>query len=127
MRFKLNKASVVLGLVLWVGSLDAATVQVTISQDRQFVPDRVKVFAGDTVEYVNESTMNHTVTADPSLAKDPNHVILPEGAEPFHSGIVRPGETFSQVFGVAGLYQYICLPHEMHGMQGIVEVVATEE
>ncbi len=113
-------------LFLLSQAASAATVRVSITNAMTFAPDRVQVHAGDTVEFVNESRIPHTVTADPSLAKDPTNVILPAGAAPFNSGRLTAGKTFSQQFTVAGLYQYICLPHEGMGMRGQVEVVPAE-
>jgi plastocyanin len=64
----------------------------------------------------------HTVTADPELAQDPSRVRLPEGASPFHSGIVAPGSNYTRTFTVRGTYVYICVPHEGQGMVGRVVV-----
>lgn len=100
----------------------SAAVRVAITNQMQFSPNKVTIKLGDTVEFVNESRGTHTVTADPKLAADPANVILPAGAKAFHSGRLAPGKTFTQAFTVAGLYQYVCLPHELHGMRGQVEV-----
>lgn len=98
----------------------AATVEMTNSL--RFVPSEITVRVGDTVEWRNTSQLVHTVTADPSLANDPDHVQLPDGAETFNSGNIPPGETFRHTFEVAGTYEYVCLPHEMEGMRGTVVV-----
>ncbi len=87
-----------------------------------FEPALIKVNVGDTLEWRNVSSKTHTVTANPELAKNPAHVILPEGAKPFNSGDVAPGERFSYKFTVPGTYYYVCLPHEDMGMVGVVVV-----
>jgi plastocyanin len=95
------------------------TVQMT---DRGFEPALIKVNVGDTVEWRNASSKTHTVTANPELVKNPAHVVLPEGAKPFHSEDVAPGGQFSQKFTVPGTYYYVCQPHEDMGMVGIIVV-----
>lgn len=116
---------VVMGALV-AGVAGAQTVKVEILEGMKFSPENIQIAAGDTIEFVNNSRFAHTVTADPSLAKNPANVILPEGAAPFHSGKLNPGDTFSHTFSEVGQYQYICLPHEMHGMKGQVHVVAAE-
>ncbi len=123
MKFK----QVFLGsLLVLAHTASAATHRVSITSAMTFAPEKIQVRAGDIVEFANESRIPHTVTADPSLAKDPTNVILPDGATPFHSGRLTAGKTFTQNFTVAGLYQYVCLPHEVMGMKGQVEVLPAE-
>ena len=89
-----------------------------------YVPATMTVKVGDTVRWTNPSDVRHAVTADKSLANDPSHVVLPEGAEPFDSGNIPPGGLWSHPFEVAGRYKYFCIPHEAAGM--IAEVIAEE-
>ncbi len=102
-------------------SSDAATV-VTMRSRLRFSPANITIQAGDTVEWRNRSLFTHTVTADKSLAKNPEHVVLPVGAEPFDSGDIPAGEVFRHTFAVAGEYAYFCIPHERHNMLGKVTV-----
>jgi plastocyanin len=110
------------GVLLVAAHAGAATVQVTIPDSLVFTPGDVHINAGDSVAFTNGSRFTHTVTADPTLAKDPSNVVLPPGAAAFNSGRLSPGKVFTQTFTVPGLYQYICLPHEAHGMKGRVHV-----
>lgn len=110
-----------LGLLSLCAAAQAATVRVDIS-GMKFVPQHVDIKAGDTVEFVNTTSFKHTVTADPSLVRDPANVVLPMGAMPFHSGVLAPSGTFTQTFTVAGDYRYVCLPHERMGMMGSITV-----
>ena len=98
-------------------SSDAATV-VTIRSRLRFSPANITIQAGDTVEWRNRSLFTHTVTADKSLAKNPEHVVLPVGVEPFDSGDIPPGEVFRHTFAVSGEYASGCIPHERHGRWG---------
>lgn len=53
---------------------------------------------------------------------------IPEGAEPWNSGVMSPGQSFAWKFEVEGIYDYYCIPHEMTGMVGrIVVGEPTEE
>ena len=49
---------------------------------------------------------------------------LPPGVAPFDSGKLGGGKTWSHTFTAPGRYQYVCLPHEEHGMIGVVNVTA---
>lgn len=120
------RSLMMLSVLLGAAAADAAVLKVSIT-GLKFVPDVVQARAGDTIEFTNESNFVHTVTADPTLVKNPANVVLPAGAAPFHSGKLLPGKTFTQTLTVPGLYQYVCLPHELHGMQGQIEVLPLED
>lgn len=96
--------------------------QVQMIQGVGFEPGMLRINVGDTVEWRNNSQDTHTVTFDPARAAEAAHVSLPEGVEPFDSGELAPGETFSHTFGTAGVYHYVCRPHEDHGMIGTIVV-----
>lgn len=88
----------------------------------EFTPRQITIKVGQTVTWKNTSETLHTVTADPKLAQNPNHVQLPEGVAPFNSGDLPPGATFRYTFRIPGMYQYFCILHEYAGMIGKVEV-----
>lgn len=98
----------------------AATVGMTNSM--KFEADTVKISAGETVKWENSSLLAHTVTGDPAESSIEGSAKLPEGAEPFDSGMMDPEETFSHTFEVPGTYQYFCIPHEGTKMYGWVIV-----
>ena len=98
----------------------AAIIRMT--GDLTFEPATVTVPAGSTVKWENTSSIPHTATADPAQAADPERVELPQGAEPFNSGLVQPGGSYTHTFTVPGRYQYFCIPHEAAGMIGTVVV-----
>lgn len=104
---------------------EAAPPAAVVTMDRyRFLPETIRVRRGDTVVWRNTSEVVHTVTAVPGRARDPSHVKLPEGAEPFHSGALRPGAEYRHTFTVPGTYRYFCIPHEAQGM--VAEVIVTE-
>lgn len=105
--------------LLWA-SEPASTV--SMSNQLAFEPALITIKAGETVRFVNDSALPHTVTADPTKARNSDSTSLPEGAETFDSGILAAGESFSRTFTKPGTYQYFCIPHEMAGMTGTIIV-----
>lgn len=98
------------------------TTTVKMTDDNKFDPATVTISKGSTVTWQNTSSAPHTVTFDPSKAVNKADVELPSGAEPFDSGLLQPGQSFSHTFTVAGTYKYTCVPHETLGMHGTVVV-----
>jgi plastocyanin len=94
-----------------------------IDMPPSFQPVQVKIRAGDTVKWENVGNAVHHASSDPSVALKADEVSNPRGAKPFDSGFLRPGESFSQTFTIAGVYKYTCVVHEMSGMNGEVIVV----
>jgi plastocyanin len=102
-------------------------VIVKMTPEHKFMPEKLTIKAGQTVEWVNDdkataSTNTHEVTTDPDVAVDPSHVSTPEGVAPFDSHLITSGKSFRHQFTVAGLYRYACPPHEVDGMLGEVTV-----
>jgi parallel beta-helix repeat protein len=68
----------------------------------RFEPRHVRVKAGQTVVWVNDDNLVHTVTSG-------------AGTLPSHSPLASPfltrGQSFRHRFGAAGRYEYLCLPH----------------
>lgn len=94
-----------------------------------FDPPQLTIRVGETVTWTNDSTIPHTSTDDPVLnpvgTSHPEYALLPDGAEPWNSGLLQPGEDFSHTFPVPGEYQYFCIPHVLGGMRGSVLVTCT--
>jgi len=88
----------------------------------EFRPSKVTIAAGQTVEWKNNSGDPHTVTVVPDKAQVPADVALPKNAQPFDSGTISAGMTFSRTFKVPGTYRYYCTLHEGNGMVGEVIV-----
>lgn len=99
------------------------TVTVKMTDNLAFEPAEVVVQVGGKVTWVNESTMDHTSTADRKKAADASNVELPPGADKWDSGFIKEGERFSLKFDVPGTYRYFCIPHEKVGMLGTITVV----
>jgi plastocyanin len=99
-----------------------APIIVRMTDGLRFKPARLVVHAGDTVEWMNTSSLVHTVTADARRAAKGDEVVLPPGAAPFDSGKIKPGGSYRHTFTVPGTYKYICVPHAELGMTGEVIV-----
>ncbi len=70
-----------------------------------FVPGRIEIEAGTTVEWTNNDPLAHTVTA---------------ADRSFDSGLVQSGQTWRHTFTQPGTYDYTCTPHPF--MKGTVVV-----
>jgi plastocyanin len=101
---------------------DEPAVVVGMTNQMEYTPDTVRVQAGETVRWENDSAVMHTVTADPEEAINDESVRLPDGASTFNSGNMTPEQTFEHTFEVPGTYRYFCIPHEAVGMVGTVIV-----
>jgi plastocyanin len=98
------------------------SVVVKVRDDR-FDPGFLQVRVGTTVEWRNASMFTvHTITCDPTRTRREDYVMLPEGALPFASGRLGPGDRFRHTFSVPGRFRYFCIPHQDQGMIGEVEV-----
>jgi plastocyanin len=87
-----------------------------------FAPAAVTIRPGDTVQWLNVGNEVHHATSDPSMAIKRSEVGNPSGVEPFDSGFMKPGESFSHTFKVPGVYKYACAVHETKGMLGEIVV-----
>ena len=79
-------------------------VGATISMDRLgFGETRTTIRAGQSVRWVNDDSVTHTLLADDAQGT---------GAEPaFSSGPIRPGGTFRATLDTPGTIRYVCTLH----------------
>lgn len=95
---------------------------IRMSDDMAFGPEHALINVGDTVVWIQEGALPHTTSDGPGKAAVPEHALLPEGAEPWDSGLLDPGQRFSVVFDTPGEYTYLCTIHEAAGMVGRITV-----
>jgi plastocyanin len=101
----------------------AKTVIVTMTDKPPvYVPEKLTIPVGTTVEWQNTAKTLHDVTTDADSVQKPSDVSLPPGAQSFDSGFMQPGTNWSYTFTVPGEYKYTCIPHEKDGMIGYVDV-----
>lgn len=85
-----------------------------------FDPIGLYLRTGQTVRWRCESGVHTSTAYHPANA---NHALrIPETAEPWDSGWLQPGDTFTYRFSVPGVYDYFCKPHEAAGMVGRIVV-----
>lgn len=95
----------------------------SLGGDFVFDPPGLLVEPGEEVHWLNIGDF-HTVSAfhpaNDELLPGEVPLRIPEGAEPFHSGMLGldAGSHFSRRFDVAGVYDYFCQPHYTFGMVG---------
>jgi pseudoazurin len=75
-----------------------------------FAPDILYVQSGDTITFVPTDTGHNTAS---------KRGMIPDGAEPWNSGV---DQEFSITLTVPGVYGYVCLPHYEMGMVGLIIV-----
>jgi plastocyanin len=109
------------GRAMATASLATVTIKM-LDMPPAFSPASVTIKAGDTVEWQNVGNEVHHATNDPSMAINSGDVSNPATAEPFDSGFMRPGESFTHIFTKAGVYKYACAVHETKGMIGQIIV-----
>lgn len=105
-----------------VASAPVTTVQMTDAL--RFEPQTITVSQGTTVTWRNTSGVAHTVTDDPSKAANAADAQLPSGVQPWDSGNLNAGQTYTHTFDAPGTYKYFCQPHEAAGMVGTVIVTS---
>lgn len=125
-RFLRLGAASVLGLVavplLMACEANAEGVAVDMTVYKRYDPSTVTIRRGAQITWKNSSQRTHTATCDPAKAQDRGHVVLPQGASPWDSGDVYPGETWARIFDTPGRYLYFCRYHETEGMLGMITV-----
>jgi plastocyanin len=106
------------------GAADGSPTVLMISDGdaRKFEPATLTVQRGTTVTWRHVSGSGHTATLDPSKVKDASRVAMPAGVQPWDSGNLSDGRTWSFTFDIPGTYRYVCLPHEDRGMLGTIVV-----
>jgi plastocyanin len=94
-----------------------------MTADKKFLPAKVTIRAGQTVEWISEDPGNqHYISTDPGQVKDRSLVQVPKDAKPFTSPSIDPGKRFRYRFTVPGTYKYVCPPHEENNMIGEIVV-----
>lgn len=88
-----------------------------------FSPKSMTVHAGDTVSWVNQDSMGHTVSAD-----DPAQWGTPGSGDASADWMMK-GDAWSHTFTEPGVYKYYCKPHasgSMGARQGMVGTIIVE-
>ena len=110
------------------GGSQTNTVEMT--DDLKFEPADIQISAGTTVTWENVGSIGHTVTASQDNVPDGGFFASggydsEQAARDGYPGDGNVGEggTYEHTFETEGTYEYFCIPHEMNGMVGTIEVV----
>jgi parallel beta-helix repeat protein len=76
--------------------------QIVHIRGMRFEPRHLKIARGQTVTWVNEDAVTHTVTSGEGTTPT---------LSPLQSPFLAGGESYSHTFAEAGRYEYLCLPH----------------
>lgn len=95
---------------------------VTMTSANRYEPPTLTVPRGASVTWRNTGSIGHTVTDDPAKAQNRANAALPAGAQPWDSGTIAGGQSFTRTFDTPGDYTYFCIPHESVGMVGKLTV-----
>ncbi len=106
----------------WAQKPDAE-VRIVLSYDRglwYYDPVGLYIQPGETVQW---TALRWTPTVTAFHPDNDNHELrIPEGAEPFDSGMLATMQTFRWTFKVAGTYDYYSKYHEGAGLLGRIVV-----
>ena len=111
-----------LGCGNWLAACGEKAGPVVEMNELQYAPAKLTIKVGETVTWQNADSMAHTVTDDPAKARNEESSRLPEGADPWDSGYIEAGQSWSHRFDVPGEYTYFCIPHELAGMVATLTV-----
>jgi plastocyanin len=124
--------STTLALVLFAGGIKSAECQtgeagkktIEMTNGATYNPAELIVSQGEKITWLNKSSEIQTITVITRKENDKVLAQAPKDAEPFSSGAIKPGETFSYTFYIPGVYEFISLPNEADGMSG--KIIVTE-
>jgi plastocyanin len=77
----------------------------------QYPVTNVVIGVNNTIEWINDDSVAHTVTS----------FQVPLGAPTFNSDLVFPGKTFTTTLTVLGVYKYFCAWHNWLGGEVTVQ------
>jgi len=121
LRFVASLPSISYGQTTASASVSPVEVKM-VDMPMSFQPAVVTIKVGETIVWKNVGSSIHDVSSDPAKAINPGDASNPRGSEPFDSGYIQPGDTYTHTFSVPGKYKYACIPHETSGMTGEVVV-----
>ena len=90
---------------------DEREIDIVFEQnDIHYSPATLTIPRGTTVTWLNKSYYSQSATCDPKKAAQAGIVNLPQGAEPWDSGLLYPGQRFTKTFNTSGTYVYFSQP-----------------
>ena len=104
---------------------DQPVVKIQVGDKQSyFSPAEMTIPKGSTITWQNIATYPQTVTCDPAKAGNFPYVSLPQGAKPFDSGELYPGQTWAYTFNIPGNYLYFSRYTPIPSLVGTIHVEA---
>jgi plastocyanin len=113
--------ALVFGLTLVSHAQDNSVV-IEMTNTASYKPVEVIVRKGEKITWKNISDQIQTITVKTEINSDKQITYYPNEAEPFSSGAIKPGGSFSYTFFIPGSYELVSLPNEKNGMLGRIVV-----
>ncbi len=88
----------------------------------QLDPSSLTIPQGSIVTWQNIGVLSQSVTCDPAKVQNPARVKLPPNAQPWDSGELYPGQTWSYTFNTPGMYLYYSRIQNVESMSGVITV-----
>lgn len=115
----------VFGLAFLLGLTQMGIAQeriIEMTSEATYNPAELVVSSGDRITWTNKSNEVQTITVKTREDKQKMLAMAPEDAEPFSSGAIQPGESFSYTFYIPGTYEIVSLPNAHQNMSGRIIV-----
>ena len=125
MRKLIKYVGIAAGIMFLSNSVSSAqenTVVIEMTNNATYNPAELVVSKGEKITWTNTSDQIQTITVRVEQNQDKQIAYLPDEAEPFSSGAVQPGESFSYTFYIPGAYEFVSLPNKNKGMEGKIIV-----
>ena len=101
-----------------------AVVGQVVIRSMAFVPSDISIKPGDTVTWVNDDVVSHTITGIYHFQDedDVSHVFI---GESWDSGDIKSGQSYSRTFDQSGTFEYLSLPlHVSSPMEQYYQFIA---
>lgn len=125
MRKRIKHIGVTAAMVLVLSFTAKAqnnSVVIEMTNTATYQPAEIVVNKGEKITWKNNSDQIQTITVKSESSIAEQITYYPDEAEPFSSGAVQPGESFSYTFFISGSYEFVSLPNEKKGMFGKIIV-----
>ena len=116
---------VIAGLLLGIcmsSRAQSKEVVIRMTNKATYQPAEIRVSKGEKIIWTNNSDQIQTITVKTENFNNKEISYYPDDAEPFSSGAIQPGESFTYTFFIPGTYEFVSLPSKEKGMEGKIIV-----
>jgi plastocyanin len=125
MRKAARYMGVIAGLLLGIcmsSRAQSKEVVIRMTNKATYQPAEIRVSKGEKIIWTNNSDQIQTITVKTENFNNKEISYYPDDAEPFSSGAIQPGESFTYTFFIPGTYEFVSLPSKEKGMEGKIIV-----